>query len=161
MIYKIYNYLLKTNIALERFDSLTNCETFDIFINFNFTSDIEYKKHCDCEITEDSYVIYLYNIIYKINKVGNRIDIYCSDLEYFYSSCFNLPFSIVSYINKNLLLHSSSIEKDNKIIAFCAKKGQGKTTLVSYLSRYYKFYSDDTMILKLSNKSCIVSDSGA
>lgn len=160
MIYQIYNYKVNSNIVLEHLIYSKNQSAFDINLKFN-VGDIDRNRYCECMISQDYYILNLYNIIYKINKLGNQIEVYCRDLEFFYSSCYNIPFSIISYINKNILLHSSAIEKHNKIIAFCGKKGQGKTTLVSYLSKYYNFYTDDTMILKLNNGLCLCERSNS
>lgn len=154
MIYEIYSYKIKSNIILENFTCSKNQTLFDINIEFNI-GNTEYKKYCDCVVMRDYYILNMYKIIYVINKLGNEMKVYCNDLEYFYSSCYNVPFSIISYINKSLLLHSSAIEIDNRIIAFCGKKENGKTTLVSYLSKYFNFYTDDTMELSINENLCL------
>lgn len=148
MIYKIYNYVIKSNIDLNRLEPVFSQTTYDISFNFFLKSNLNFKEYCEFEMIDKYYIINLYKIIYKINLLGNEIEVYCDDLEYFYSTCYNLPFSIIFYINGNLLLHSSSIEINDKIIAFFGKKGQGKTTLVASMSKLYNFYSDDTVIVK-------------
>ena len=155
MIYKIYNYVIKSNIDLNRLEPVFSQTTYDISFNFFLKSNLNFKEYCEFEMIDNYYIINLYKIIYKINLLGNEIEVYCDDLEYFYSTCYNLPFSIISYINGNLLLHSSSIEINDRVIAFCGKKGQGKTTLVASISKLYNFYSDDTVILTIKDNLCI------
>ena len=41
------------------------------------------------------------------------------------------------------------------IYLFCGKKGVGKTTIVSLLSKYYNFFSDDSVNLSFNGNEII------
>lgn len=82
MIYQIYNYKVNSNIVLEHLIYSKNQSAFDINLKFN-VGDIDSNRYCECMISQDYYILNLYNIIYKINKLGNQIEVYCRDLEFF------------------------------------------------------------------------------
>lgn len=84
---------------------------------------------------------------YFIDSGLNKIIVKYNKLEEVRSTLFNLPAAVFAAYKGELLLHSSSVYANEGIVAFCAPKGTGKTTLVSAFGRYCPVFSDDTIYL--------------
>lgn len=88
---------------------------------------------------------------YLIYPQEKRIIAYVRNENYFLSTFFNIPCSVLALINDRLLLHSSGVVYNGELFNFTANKGVGKTTLMSILLlKECDFFSDDTIILNIN-----------
>lgn len=97
---------------------------------------------------ENKYIYKLPGCCYIIG-IG-YIDVFCTDIDMFLETFINVPMSIYIAFNRlGLLLHSSSVERDGKVVAFSGKKKIGKSTILQSILEHnefgYTFYSDDTL----------------
>ena len=88
---------------------------------------------------------------YYIYPAENRMHVRYDYPEQIRSTLCSLPASVLAGYKGELILHSSSVEMGGKVVAFCAEKGTGKTSLVSYLGRVFPVFSDDTLYLENSS----------
>ena len=88
---------------------------------------------------------------YRICPQENKLYICATDFAWVESTFLNLPFALFFSHKNMLLLHASSLIYNNIVIPLCAPKGTGKTTVSLGLSKFYPFYSDDTLLLKIEN----------
>lgn len=156
-LYYIYGYVVQTDISLK----------LEIYNN-NVCPDITLTSYNINNSDENDLLIYYKNnnyyldskiCQYTIDLVGKKIIAYFNSEENLQSTVYNIPFSVISILNNNLLLHACSIEIENKVIAFCGKKGTGKSTLLSHLCKKANFYSDDTLNIKLKSNEIFTYNS--
>lgn len=83
------------------------------------------------------------------------IEAFCSRSIDISNTLFNLPAAGIAQLHGDLLLHSSSVEINKRIFAFCAEKGTGKSTLITSLCSFLNFFSDDTLYLHAENEQRI------
>lgn len=146
--YKIYGLTVKCNIVLNLFENLPQNE--DIEADMTLVVDF-----CELEITnnvlikkkDDTYQIFLGEYAnYIIYSNRNRIECYAVNYEAFFSTVFNIPFSVYFLIRNEVILHCSSILYENNIVCFAGEKGVGKSTLIKALDGgVFHQYSDDTL----------------
>lgn len=108
----------------------------------------DYKYSFGLYKEEDRYIYKLPGCCYIIG-IG-YIDVFCIDVDVFLETFINVPMSIYITFNQlGLLLHSSSVEKDERVVAFSGKKRVGKSTILQSIRNHnelgYTFYSDDTL----------------
>lgn len=89
------------------------------------------------------------HITYHISPVEKKITAYASDTTLVESTIINLPFAVFAMSQNALLLHTSVLVNNNKLIPICASKGTGKTTLSAAMSKYFPLFSDDTLFVNL------------
>ena len=154
--YFLYGHLLISNVELHMLD-MYNGQTILGEVTLNVL--VQEKKDFQClddiytEFSEDySLLVIGDKVEYGIFSKQNLISVKTSDLVWFESTILNLPFAILFAMNDMLLLHASSLINVDTIIPICASKGTGKTTLSVGLSNHFPFYSDDTLLIELSNK---------
>lgn len=84
---------------------------------------------------------------YKIHKNKQLIDCRAQNFTDFFSTFFNIPFSVYLMISGEVLFHTNTVLNNNKLICFCGKKGVGKSTLTNLINNEEDFmlYSDDTI----------------
>lgn len=86
--------------------------------------------------------------VYRLSRHSNDVFCQAADYESFYSTFFNLPFSVFLVQRGDLLLHASSLvhSQTGELLAFAGQKGVGKSTLVQLLcGETYQIYADDTL----------------
>ena len=109
--------------------------------------DCRYLKYSDC--------------IFEYPTNDNSIYIYANSVDAFRIIMKNAPLSFFFYLNGSVILHSSSVVFNNRIAAFIANKGTGKSTLAYSLSKRYKLFSDDqlkiTSIKTPANQQCLLT----
>ena len=122
-------------------------ELCDLVIN------VEYQEKIECRVGIDikkyGYDIFLgQNAIYKIDIIENIITCISKDYEHFFSTLFNIPFSVY-FLSKGLaVFHACSMVYENQILCLAGNKGVGKTTLMSLLmDDDYLPFSDDTVLI--------------
>lgn len=90
--------------------------------------------------------------IYQLDRHSNRVFCQAANYEAFYSTFFNLPFSVFLLKRGDLLLHASSLihSQTDVLICLAGQKGVGKSTLVHLLcGEMYQIYADDTLRISM------------
>lgn len=154
--YFVYGYKLNSN---KEFHMLTPYKgqinqgeiQIQIFIGNKWHNDL-YNENISVDYVENAVILRIGNMVeYRINYRDNQIVVYSTDFVWIESTFLNLPFALFFAQKGMILLHASSLVIGNFIVPFCAQKGMGKTTVSMGLSRFYDFYSDDTLLLKKEN----------
>ena len=143
--YFIYGLTAQLNIQLP-FLEQEKVDTVDLYIH------VEFIDISDSTVSwpekKNAYFLDLSPYgIYYVHSERNRIDCYAPNLQSFFSTVFNVPFSIYFLFRNELLLHTSSMLYKGSLLCFSADKGKGKSTLVSYLNhcKELRIYADDTL----------------
>ena len=150
--YTIYGLKVQTNIHLPLLQLECPSEDVDLnlYVNFSFFE----NSHLSVYEKENYYVVELYDYAnYYIFQDSNRIVCNAKNFESFFSTFFNIPFSIYLTLKQSALIHACSLIYDG-LYCFMGVKGIGKTTLTHLLSlgNNFKMFSDDTT--RITN-SCI------
>ena len=146
--YNIYGKLVKVNIELPLLDRITSCSKNDIDVYVEYETlngDDTYIREVD-----GSYVIKLGNLAhYKIDFRNNIVVCKAPNYESFFSTFFNIPFSVYFLCKDEILYHACSLVYDHQIICLTGNKGVGKSTLMSLLANTNEFeiFGDDTIYI--------------
>lgn len=111
-----------------------------------------YKKEKIFEKSKGMFEIQSPIAAYSIDFYSGCIRVKYNSNEDINSTLFNLPAGVLAAYKGDMLLHSSSICDKNRIFAFCAKKGTGKSTIISFLGKKSQIFADDTIYLS-ANKT--------
>ena len=158
--YFVYGYILKSN---KEFHMLTPYKgeknqgeiQTRIFIDDNWNRDFN-NQSISVDYKENVVILRIGRMVeYQISHTDNQIFVYSTDFAWVESTFLNLPFALLFSQKNMLLLHASSLVIGKKIVPLCAPKGTGKTTVSMGLSRFYSFYSDDTLLLKMENENIL------
>lgn len=142
-IFPFYKYKLISDIDLKYQKKNENNDTIILSSEKgNYVVNEEIRVEKDSKFIIDSPIA-----SYVLMPNLNQIQVKYNSVEDIRSTIFNLPAAVWAAYKNEVLLHSSSICVNNNIIAFCAPKGTGKTTLVSMLGKCQPVFSDDTIYL--------------
>ena len=142
-IFPFYKYKLISDIDLKYEKSNRNNETILLYSEKG-----NYVVNEKIEVDKDSkFIIESPIASYVLMPNSHQIQVKYNSIEDIRSTIFNLPAAVWAACKNEVLLHSSSICVNNNVIAFCAPKGTGKTTLVSMLGKCLPVFSDDTIYL--------------
>ena len=84
--------------------------------------------------------------VYTVYKTQDRIECEVFGFEEFFSTLFNIPFSVYCIIRGECVLHSCSVICNEQLICFAGEKGVGKSTLMKLLDgEKMTAFSDDTI----------------
>lgn len=148
--YIIYGRIINSNIELplrEITCSMDSSEQITLFVDFNF-KEIQVRDVINYVDTDEVYIVYFYDgVIYEISGINDVIKVSAKSFEHFFSTFFNIPFSVYFSIKNGILLHCSSVIYDKNVLFLSGDKGIGKSTISSFLcNKYgYSFFSDDTI----------------
>lgn len=148
--FQFYKFNLISNIDLNIDPIVPNNKNKTIHLNAIKENDI-LRENIYFKNNSKNFIIESPFASYCIDR--DTIDVRYNTEENIISTIYNLPASIVSIYHSDLLLHASGLSVDNNVIAFCAPKGGGKTTLISYISKIFNFFSDDTIYLENNTKN--------
>ena len=148
--YYIYGEIIISNIELPLLETITldECEESNIQLNVSFGC---IKKSSDTGVniskSNNLYTITISDVVkYNVYENENRIDCLAENFETFFSTFFNIPFSIYFLLREELLVHCCSILMQKKCICIAGEKGTGKSTLVSLLNDdECTIFGDDTL----------------
>ena len=155
--YILYGYKIVSNYKLEILNEYNGNSFIDVInlkINLNKSNNFN-NYFFNVYYTEKNNIIYLSlneNINYEVDYIRNIIIVNCNNIEFLNSTLLNLPFSLFfAYREDELLLHASGVINNmGNLIAISGEKGSGKSTTTSALLKCNnKFFSDDTMLIKL------------
>lgn len=160
--YICYNFQLRSKESLgflPQFDETKDVSEFVLEL-ICYSNRLYQNEKIYLSSNKNQYIIESPFASYTIDLERNEIKAYYENKIELESTLYNLPISIVAQNRNDILLHASSVEYRNGVIAFCADKGIGKTTFVSHLSKYLNFYSDDTLYLTQYNNGVSCFSSG-
>lgn len=147
--YKIYGKTISSNVEMPLLNGISEFNTVDIQIMLEYENlygnDIYINKKCHKE-----YEIKLGEFaLYHINCNLNTIKCYAKNFSAFFSTLFNIPFSVYFLCKKEMLFHACSVLHKREVICLAGNKGVGKSTLMSLLSTTNKFqtFGDDTIFI--------------
>ncbi len=147
-ILPFYKFNLLSNIDLNTYPAPLNTQSKTIFLNAVKGNSV-LDENINFNINDGIFTINSPFSSYYISK--NNITAKYNTINDIKSTLYNLPASVISIYHSDLLLHASGLSIDNNIVAFCAPKGGGKTTLISYIAKVFNFFSDDTIYLENEN----------
>ncbi len=141
MYYYLYGFILETDI---RFEMLEECKPplkeKAVVIHLILNE----------EPINPKYVLpFKENIKYYLCPEEDKIYVQTSDLNYLYTSFFNIPMSFFAVLKQKAIIHCNAIEFNNKLYCFSGNKGIGKTTLALFLKKYCSSFSDDCVLVDL------------
>ncbi len=144
--YNLYGKLVIINIELPLLSNINDVNKFDLKVDVNFDNII--GDTVSIKKDDEQYLIKLGSLaIYHIDPTNNMITCKARDFESFFSTFFNIPFSVYCLCKDELLFHACSLLHDNKVLCLSGNKGVGKSTLTSILNSNANFYifGDDTV----------------
>ena len=136
------------NVRLPLLDNIDNCGKYDLNVNVSFAN-----------ITGDTisvkaegplYIVELEPLaVYHIDPTNNIITCKAQNFESFFSTFFNIPFSIYCLCKNEILYHACSLIYDNKLLCLTGDKGVGKSTVMQILNskNEFRIFSDDTVYI--------------
>lgn len=145
--YNIYGQSVAVNVQLPLLNSIEptdDCE-MQIFVKY---ADIDGDGHIHIEESGDHYTLKLGNLaVYQIDMEEKQIVCQAKDFESFFSTLFNIPFSVYFLNKKEVLFHACSLVYDHQVFCLTGEKGIGKSTLTGILNQYEEFqiFGDDTI----------------
>lgn len=97
---------------------------------------------------EPEYIVpFKEDIRYYVYPKKNEIYVETGDLNYLYSSFFNIPMSVFSLFKNKAIIHCNALEFNNELYCFSGNKAIGKTTLAMFLGKYCSIFSDDCVAI--------------
>lgn len=150
--YNIYGINISCNVELSLLEQIKDCDP-QLKVVFVKGEVLE----CSKVIVEsdDTINVYLGNIAnYKVDVKNNYIECISENEEAFFSTLFNIPFSIYFLKQKEILFHTCTIVLNDKVFCLCGNKGVGKSTLTKLLSEYDRVdvFGDDTLRIAINGK---------
>lgn len=143
--YKLISNIVLTNIPIYCAQSYYNGVLYLKFYKDNMESS-SWATSLMINENQNAYTLYIGDyVLYRLYPSQNSISVYASDPLYVESTILNLPFAVLAIAKKSLLLHASVFAYEDTLIPIFAKKGTGKTTLAASMSKFYPFFSDDTL----------------
>ena len=152
--YNIYGLRTKCNVYMELLTQSTPHEKIDIEIVVNYET-IPLSDKIKISKIKDNYEIVLCNHArYVVYPFQSKIECTAVTFEAFFSTLFNIPFSVYFMLRGEMLLHCCTMTHNNKLICFMGEKGVGKSTLTKLLNGdVLKQYSDDTLRVACGGKA--------
>ena len=153
--YRFWNIVFRSGMRLE-LANIHNINEDDKVYTLHF----ENKSNCD----KESSCLKVYddgNLLVAVEHREKRIVFYGHVNSHIVTLIIvsDLLADIISYANQCLLLHASSVCKNQKSIAFLGKSHSGKSTLSSYFAlQGYEVLTDDVFpVMKINNLFYTVS----
>lgn len=151
--YRIYGMIIVSNIEMPLLPQVpcsSEDGTVELIIEFGR---IKNNGISIMSKSDDCILININNYAnYTLYFRQNRITCLASDFEAFFSTLFNIPFSIFFILKGKILLHACGLSVSNKVFGLAGDKGVGKSTLSNLLNgENFRFFSDDTMLICSDN----------
>ena len=145
--YRIYGLTVKTNVPLTLLAE-TDAAPEDLSIRVEYGA---VQKSYDIRVLEDDGV-YRVNLgmlaDYRIYPERGLMECTAEDYNGFFSTLFNIPFSIFFAVRSLRLLHCCAMTYKEKLICLAGEKGVGKSTVTSILDGGdFRLFSDDSLLI--------------
>ena len=151
--YSIYGKSIAINIELPLLKRGAPVDDYDIQIFVEYAP-VDGDDYIHIREINNKYAVHLGRwAVYHIDVKENTFFCQAKDFESFFSTLFNIPFSIYFLSKNEILFHACSLIYDNQVFCLTGNKGVGKSTLTQILNQYDKFqvFGDDT--IRISNGS--------
>lgn len=144
--YKIYGKIVGVNLKLTLLKMMEECNACDLYVDVSYES----LEGENVYIKGDAYKfdIRLGSLaLYRIFPEKNMISCTAQNYESFFSTFFNIPFSVYFLSKNEVLFHACSVLYHHQILCLTGDKGVGKSTLMSLLDKLngFEIFSDDTL----------------
>lgn len=146
--YRLYGKYITTNVKLPLLNHIDNCGKCDLTLTVSFDNitgnTVSVKAEGPFYIVELSPLA-----VYHIDPTNNIISCKAQDFESFFSTFFNIPFSVYSLCKDEVLYHACSLICNNKLLCLTGEKGVGKSTVMQILGTKndFEIFSDDTVYI--------------
>lgn len=145
-LYYIYGKRVAINIELPLLKKIVDCSNFDLKVKVDYG-----------EIAGETIIIKETNKVFSV-LLGSlahyfidfsKDEIHCltPNFESFFSTFFNIPFSVYCLSKGDVVYHACSLMYKGEVFCLTGNKGVGKSTLTSILNSSEEFsaFSDDTI----------------
>lgn len=155
--YNLYGKYVITNVKLPLLCNIVDSNKVDLTVQVDF--DIVTGDTISIKEKASQYIIELGSLAtYCIDPTNNIITCKAQNFESFFSTFFNIPFSVYCLCKNEILYHACSLIYDNKVFCLTGNKGVGKSTIMQLLSpkNEFEIFSDDTIHINtdyLSNRA--------
>lgn len=155
--YDLYGKYVITNVKLPLLCNIVDSNKVDLTVHVDF--DIVTGDTISIKEKAAQYIIELGSLAtYYIDPTNNIITCKAQNFESFFSTFFNIPFSVYCLCKNEILYHACSLIYDNRVFCLTGNKGVGKSTIMQLLSSKNEFeiFSDDTIHINtdsLSNRA--------
>jgi len=155
--YNLYGKHVMTNVKLPLLCNIVDSNKVDLTVHVDF--DIITNDTISIKEDGEQYVIELGSLAnYYIDTKNDIITCKAQNFESFFSTFFNMPFSVYCLCKNEILYHACSLIYDNRVFCLTGNKGVGKSTVMQILSSMneFKIFSDDTIHIDsklLSNRA--------
>lgn len=137
--YRIYGLIVRCNVDMSLLMPVEETEYYDMEISVLYnvlpsSSRIKISEHIDfyrvelCSFAE-----------YKIFKEKALIECNASCETDFFSTLFNIPFSVYFMMKDEVLFHTNTVLRNGSLFMFCGEKGVGKSTLTGIINNEKDF----------------------
>lgn len=144
--YNLYGKHVMTNVKLPLLCNIVDSNKVDLTVHVDF--DIITNDTISIKEDGEQYVIELGSLAnYYIDPKNDIITCKAQNFESFFSTFFNIPFSVYCLCKNEILYHACSLIYDNRVFCLTGNKGVGKSTVMQILSSMneFKIFSDDTI----------------
>lgn len=145
-LYYIYGKRVAINIELPLLQKIVDCDNFDLKVK------VDYENIAGETIiikeTDEGFSVLLGSLAhYFIDSSKYEIHCLAPNFESFFSTFFNIPFSVYSLSKGDVVYHACSLLNKGEVFCLTGNKGVGKSTLTAILnsSEEFSVFSDDTI----------------
>ena len=145
-LYNVYGKRMAINIELPLLQKSNDDNDYELKVCVDF-GDIN-GETIIIEEQDGRFAVLLGSLAhYTIDSINNEIYCKTPNSESFFSTFFNIPFSVYCMCKDELLFHACSLLHNNEIFCLTGNKGIGKSTLTSILNlnNNFRIFSDDTV----------------
>jgi len=146
-LYNIYGIIVRANVALPLIKELEGGSIWELDLDIQYNKVTFEENIILINQSDNVFFVRLGNIAeYCIFVKQNKITCIAKNFESFFSTLFNIPFSVYFATRGDILLHACSMQYRNELICFSGEKGVGKSTLTKILNGVeFLLYADDTL----------------
>lgn len=146
--YEIYGKKTAVNVQLELLEQIPACNQWDLEIH------TQYKEINGDEVyirNKGNYYEVKLGMLafYRVFPREHIISCVACDYDSFFSTLFNIPFSVYFLSYQEVLFHACTLWYKGMLVCLTGEKGVGKSTLMSALNQkgYLQSFGDDTIYL--------------
>ena len=144
--YYLYGKHVVINVELPLLCNIADYNKVDLTVHVDF--DIITGETINIKKDYERYIIELGSLAYYcVDPTKNIIICKAANFESFFSTFFNIPFSVYFLCKDEILYHACSLIYDNIVFCLTGNKGVGKSTITEILNSKNEFqiFSDDTI----------------
>lgn len=145
-LYNIYGKRVAINIELPLLHKIVDSNNSELKVHVVFER-INGETIIIKEIDRHFSVLLGSLAHYNIDPINDEIHCKAPNFESFFSTFFNIPFSVYSLCKDEVLYHACSLLYKDEVFCLTGDKGVGKSTLTAILNsnKGFSIFSDDTI----------------